>query len=94
MTHAPDHRPFYDADSHVMEYPSFIVDYADPEYRDRIPEVDYTASIVTDEEVEEIVSNGNRHTREHIDAQIARGDELIAKFESHELQGFSRKLSG
>ena len=55
MTYAPDHRPFYDADSHVMEYPTFITDYADPEFRDRIPEVDYTASIVTDEEVDEMI---------------------------------------
>lgn len=84
MTYAPDHRPFYDADSHVMEYPTFITDYADPEFRDRIPEVDYTASIVTDEEVAEIVNNGNRHSQAHIQAQIDLGDELIAK--SKEIQ--------
>ena len=84
MTYTPDHRPFYDADSHVMEFPTFITDYADPKFKDRIPEVDYTASIVTDEEVEEIVRNGNRHSQEHIDAQIALGDDLIAK--SKEIQ--------
>ena len=29
MTYAPDNRAFYDADSHVMELPNFIIDYAD-----------------------------------------------------------------
>ena len=29
MVYAPDNRAFYDADSHVMELPNFIIDYAD-----------------------------------------------------------------
>ncbi|MCB1644075.1 MAG: hypothetical protein KDI36_01410, partial [Pseudomonadales bacterium] len=68
MTYAPDHRPFYDADSHVMEFPDFIRNYADPAFRDQIPPVNYQASLVTDEEVEEIVANGNRHSAEHVAA--------------------------
>jgi len=84
MTYAPDHRPYYDADSHVMEFPDFIRNYADPKYRDLIPPVNYDASLVTDEEVAEIVANGNQHTPEHIAAQIALGDKLIA--ESKEIQ--------
>jgi len=27
MTYAPENRNFYDADSHVMELPNFIIDY-------------------------------------------------------------------
>jgi len=85
MTYAPDHRPYYDADSHIMELPDFLRAYADPAIRDEIPLVDYTASIVTDEEVAEIVDQGNRHSDEHRAAQIALGDDLIAN--SKEIQG-------
>ena len=79
MVYAPDHRPYYDADSHIMELPDFLRVYADPDVRDELPLVDYTASIVTDEEVGKIVAQGNRHSEEHVAAQIALGDELIAK---------------
>ena len=51
MTYAPDHRPFFDADSHIMELPDFLKSYADPSIRADIPEVSYSASLVTDEEV-------------------------------------------
>jgi predicted TIM-barrel fold metal-dependent hydrolase len=78
MTYAPTHRPFYDADSHIMELPDFLRDYADPAIREQIPQVSYEASLVTDEEVEVIVANGNRHAPEHVEAQIALGDQLIA----------------
>ena len=84
MAYAPDNRDFYDADSHVMELPNFIIDYADKEFKDLIPPVNYKASLVTDEEVEEIVNNGGQHSKEHVEAQIALGDKLIA--ESKEIQ--------
>jgi len=84
MAYAPDNRDFYDADSHVMELPNFIIDYADKEFKNLIPPVNYKASLVTDEEVEEIVNNGGKHTKEHVEAQIALGDKLIA--ESKEIQ--------
>ncbi len=77
MTYAPDHRPFYDADSHIMELPNFLKAYADPKIRDEIPEVSYSASLVTDEEVAIIMEQGGRHSDEHIAAQIALGDKLI-----------------
>jgi predicted TIM-barrel fold metal-dependent hydrolase len=84
MTYAPATRSFYDADSHVMELPNFIIDYADEEFKDQIPPVNYDASLVTDEEVQAIVSNGGKHSEEHIATQVALGDELIAK--SKEIQ--------
>ncbi len=77
MTYAPATRAFYDADSHIMELPDFLKAYADPELREAIPEVSYSASIVTDEEVAVIVGQGNRHSPEHIAAQIGLGDKLI-----------------
>jgi predicted TIM-barrel fold metal-dependent hydrolase len=77
MAYAPASRPFYDADSHIMELPDFLKKYADPHLRDAIPEVSYSASIVTDEEVAVIVSQGGRHSAEHVAAQIALGERLI-----------------
>lgn len=84
MAYAPAHRAFYDADSHIMELPDFLKKFADPALRDEIPEVSYSASLVTDEEVAVIVGQGSRHSEAHVAAQIALGDELIAK--SKEIQ--------
>ncbi len=84
MTYAPDSRPFYDADSHIMELPDFLKSYADPRLRDEIPEVSYSASIVTDEEVAEIVARGNRHSDEHVRELVGLGDKLIER--SKEIQ--------
>ena len=84
MTYAPDARPFYDADSHIMELPDFLKSYADPKMRDDIPEVSYSASLVSDEEVAEIVDQGGKHSEEHRQEMIALGDDLIAK--SKEIQ--------
>ena len=84
MTYAPDSRHFYDADSHIMELPDFLKAYADPGIRDEVPEVSYSASLVTDEEVAIIMNQGGRHSEDHIQAQVDLGDELIAK--SKEIQ--------
>ena len=84
MPYAPSHRAFYDADSHIMELPDFLKRYADPGLRDEIPEVSYSASIVTDEEVAVIMDQGGHHSPEHVAAQIALGDALIEK--SKEIQ--------
>ena len=78
MPYAPDSRAFYDADSHIMELPNFLKDYADPALRDDIYAVSYSASLVTDEEVAEIMGNGGKHSSAHVAEQIAMGDDLIA----------------
>ncbi|MGH6955930.1 MAG: amidohydrolase family protein, partial [Caulobacteraceae bacterium] len=78
MTYAPAGRAIYDADSHIMELPDFLKKYADPALRDAIPEVSYSASLVTDEEVAVIVGQGGRHSQAHVAEQIALGDDLIA----------------
>jgi len=84
MTYVPENRAVYDADSHIMELPDFLKRYADPDIRDDIPEVNYSASIVTDEEVAEIMEQGGRHSDAHVQAQIDMGDGLIAS--SKEIQ--------
>src|SRR5580765_1706553 len=66
MTYAPAGRAMYDADSHIMELPDFLQKYADPDIRDQIPAVSYSASIVTDEEVAVLMARGGRHSEEHI----------------------------
>jgi predicted TIM-barrel fold metal-dependent hydrolase len=84
MTYAPQERAYYDADSHIMELPDFLKKYADPDIRDETPLVNYSASLVTDEEVAVIMAQGGRHSAEHIAAQKALGDRLIAS--SKEIQ--------
>lgn len=77
MAYAPTDRAFYDADSHIMELPNFLKKYADPDIREEVPEVSYSASLVTDEEVAVIMGQGGKHSDEHVAAQIALGDQLI-----------------
>lgn len=77
MTYVPANRAIYDADSHIMELPDFLKSYADPALRDEIPEVSYSASLVTDEEVAVIMEQGGTHSDEHRQEMIALGDDLI-----------------
>ena len=84
MTYAPQNRAIYDADSHIMELPDFLQKYADPAMREEIPAVSYSASIVTDAEVAEIVARGGRHSDEHLAELLGLGDRLIEK--SKEIQ--------
>lgn len=48
-----------------MELPNFLTSYADPDLRDEIPEVSYSASLVNDEEVAVIMEQGGDHREEH-----------------------------
>ena len=107
MTYAPSDRAYYDADSHIMELPDFLTSYAEEEFRDQIPLVSYSASLVTDEEVAEIVAQGNRHSEQHITKMRAMGDTLIRdvkeiqalgafnateRTEAMDMLGFARQL--
>ena len=67
-----------------MELPDFLRDYADPAIREDIPQVSYSASLVSDEEVAVIMGQGGQHSAEHKAKMIALGDDLIAK--SKEIQ--------
>jgi len=49
-----------------------------------MPAVSYSASLVTDEEVAEIMARGGHHTAEHVREQLAMGDHLIER--SKEIQ--------
>ena len=63
--YAPDTRPYYDADSHIMELPDFLRAYADPDLRDELPMIDYTASMNKQEDVDAYMHNGG-HSAEHV----------------------------
>jgi predicted TIM-barrel fold metal-dependent hydrolase len=84
MAYAPDNRAFYDADSHIMELPDFLQRYADPALRAEIPAVSYSASLVTDEEVAEIMARGGQHSHQHVSELLSLGDHLIER--SKEIQ--------
>lgn len=45
MTYAPSDRQFYDADSHIMELPRFLIDYAEPDVAAELKPVSYSASL-------------------------------------------------
>jgi predicted TIM-barrel fold metal-dependent hydrolase len=77
MAYAPTSRAFYDADSHIMELPDFLQKYADPELRSDLPAVSYSASLVTDEEVAEIMARGGRHSEEHLVELLGLGDRIL-----------------
>ena len=83
MTYAGD-RAIYDADGHIMELPTHLRDFADPDIRDQIPLTSYSASSVTEEEVAVLVDQGGKHSDEHLNHLRSLGDELIAQ--SKEIQ--------
>ena len=61
-----------------MELPDFLRAYADPDLRDELPMIDYTASMNKQEDVDAYMHNGG-HSAEHVAEHLAYGDELIAK---------------
>jgi predicted TIM-barrel fold metal-dependent hydrolase len=57
MTYAAGRRLF-DADSHIMELPDFLINHADPAMRDRLPPIDYTRSSMDEGEGWELAKAG------------------------------------
>ena len=54
MTYATG-REYYDADSHIMELPNFLTEFADPGIREKLPAISYAASAVSEEEAVEYI---------------------------------------
>lgn len=63
------HRRIVDADSHLMEWPGFLTDHAEPKYRDRMPAIIGAASRLQPRAV--------RHTHEDKAALLALGANLL-----------------
>ena len=51
-------RVIYDADGHIMELPTHLREFADPDVRELLPLTNYSASSVTEEEVAVLVAQG------------------------------------
>jgi predicted TIM-barrel fold metal-dependent hydrolase len=75
MTYAQG-RTFYDADSHIMELPDFLAEYADAEMRERlprikVPRVGRLATLVDEAE------RSRKHSEGEVAELLALGDRLI-----------------
>ena len=76
MTYAQG-RAFNDADSHIMELPGFLMDYADPPMRERMPEIPVPRIGTLANLIDEARAAGG-HSPERIDELVGLGDTLIA----------------
>jgi predicted TIM-barrel fold metal-dependent hydrolase len=69
-------RTFYDADSHVMELPDFLTQYADPAYRDRVPQIRAVPQPLADK-IDDLMTR-RAHAPDKVRDMIALGDDLIS----------------
>jgi predicted TIM-barrel fold metal-dependent hydrolase len=76
MTYAQG-RTFYDADSHIMELPTFLKDFADPPMRERMPKIAIPRVGTLANLLEDAVTRGG-HAPERVADMVALGDGLIA----------------
>ena len=69
-------RTFYDADSHIMELPDFLIAHADPAMRDRLPRIHVDAPRLQ----RGLLDACERRAQppEHVQELLALGDQLIA----------------
>ena len=70
-------RTYYDADSHVMELPDFLKNFAEPGMRDRMPDIEVPrigplANLLDD------AKTRRGHSPERVAEMVALGDTLIA----------------
>ena len=70
-------RTYYDADSHIMELPDFLRQFADPADRDRIPLITGVGGGRSSLGLDEAASK-RAHSPEHLEEMLALGDQLIA----------------
>ncbi len=75
MTYAQG-RTCYDADSHIMELPDFLAEYADADMRERVPRIKVPRVGRLATLVEEAERNG-KHSDSEITELLALGDRLI-----------------
>ena len=83
MTYAGE-RLIYDADSHLMELPDFLRDYADPDMRDRLPSISFAAGGKLQTALEELGARGA-----HSPARVS-----VRRSASRGFASASRRVSG
>jgi len=70
-------RTYFDADSHIMELPDFLRDFADPALRERLPDLSFASGGRSAKGVQEAAARGAQPP-ERVDEMVALGDGLIA----------------
>ncbi len=76
MTYAAD-RVLYDADSHIMELPTFLTDFADPHIRDALPPIDFGANSGLQRNLDTLVAQGGRHLEADVQKALEMGDDIL-----------------
>ena len=76
MTYAQG-RVYYDADSHIMELPDFLTEFADPGMRDRLPKISYAPGGRSYGGLDEALKR-KAHAPEKVAELIALGDQMIS----------------
>ena len=71
-------RRLLDADSHIMELPDFLVSYAEPGMRDRLPPIDYSRSSMDEGDGWKLARAGG-HDRAYADELEALGGEGLIR---------------
>ena len=71
-------RTFFDADSHIMELPSFLLDFADPKVREQIPPLSVSSGGPIAERMQEYFAVG-KHTEERVAEPAAQYNSLAAR---------------
>ena len=70
-------RTFMDADSHLMELPDFLQEFADPSLRDRLPTISFSSGGEMGTGLKELGAR-KAHRPERVEELVALGDGLIA----------------
>lgn len=78
MSYADD-RVMYDADSHIMELPDFLKQYAEPADREMLPEISFgsAAGSEIDRDLHEYIAQGRQHDAETVATLRAMGDDIL-----------------
>ncbi len=79
MTYA-NGRIICDADSHLLELPDFFHQYAEPDMRDRLPELSFKADQGPRLQavIDRVMANGRRHDDEHRAEMRKLGDKILS----------------
>ena len=86
MTYAKD-LELHDADSHIMELPDFLADYAEPALRDQLASISLTNAPPIGEPVEDIIARGRKHSSAHVAEILELGDEILRGPRNHDALG-------
>lgn len=86
MTYAKD-LELYDADSHIMELPDVLADYAEPGLRDRLANISLSNAPPISEPVEDIIARGRKHSSTRVAEILELGDDILRGPRNHDALG-------